>query len=149
MIQFWRFWGVRKIKGHKRHQGGTLTFFAPCSSSTPSPMTTYTTFLPNLWIILSKQLSFPNEQKYIVKKCKVWVSQHSKGLNFLYKMLFPCFWSKSIVLVQTRKRVLLYAIWGVCRTAQYSKNCKRTTHVVSCPLGMDNFSTFSPPRLIY
>lgn len=25
-----------------------LTFFAPCSSSTPSPITTYTTFLPNL-----------------------------------------------------------------------------------------------------
>lgn len=57
------FWGLRKIKGHKKHQWGTLTFFAPCSSSTPSPMTTYTTFLPNLWIILSKQLSFPNEQK--------------------------------------------------------------------------------------
>ena len=36
-----------------------VTFFAACSSSTPSPITTYTTFLPNLCIIRSKQLSFP------------------------------------------------------------------------------------------
>lgn len=41
---------------HFRRQ---VTFFAACSSSTPSPITTYTTFLPNLCIIRSKQLSFP------------------------------------------------------------------------------------------
>lgn len=45
----------------KQLRGGRSTFFAPCSSSTPSPITMYTAFLPNLCIILSKQLSFPEE----------------------------------------------------------------------------------------
>lgn len=58
-----RIWRTRGNEMAQDTPPATLTFFAPCSSSTPSPITTYTTFLPNLWIILSKQLSFPNEQK--------------------------------------------------------------------------------------
>lgn len=42
---------------------GSITFLAACSSSTPSPITTYTTFLPNLCIMRSKQLSFPAKKQ--------------------------------------------------------------------------------------
>lgn len=45
--------------GGSRWGCGSITFLAACSSSTPSPTTTYTTFLPNLCIMRSKQLSFP------------------------------------------------------------------------------------------
>lgn len=47
------------LKVSHQHCSRQVTFFAACSSSTPSPITTYTTFLPNLCIIRSKQLSFP------------------------------------------------------------------------------------------
>jgi hypothetical protein len=46
-----------------RCDGGSITFLAACSSSTPSPITTYTTFLPNLCIMRSKQLSFPAKKQ--------------------------------------------------------------------------------------
>lgn len=52
---------ARSNQSWQGHDGGhgSITFLAACSSSTPSPTTTYTTFLPNLCIMRSKQLSFP------------------------------------------------------------------------------------------
>lgn len=49
------------LRGHTLLPGhpGVVTLAAACSSSTPSPITTYTTFLPNLCIMRSKQLSLP------------------------------------------------------------------------------------------
>lgn len=51
-------WSNQSWQGHGGGRG-SITFLAACSSSTPSPTTTYTTFLPNLCIMRSKQLSLP------------------------------------------------------------------------------------------
>lgn len=57
------------------------TFFAPCSSSTPSPITMYTAFLPNLCIILSKQLSFPEQHK----RRYIFLSGHTPQAEVIFR----------------------------------------------------------------
>lgn len=59
---------ARTRAGSRGEVHGSITFLAACSSSTPSPTTTYTTFLPNLCIMRSKQLSFPAKTQIKKKK---------------------------------------------------------------------------------
>lgn len=66
--------------GRAHGRPGPITFLAACSSSAPSPTTTYTTFLPNLCIMRSKQLSFPAEET----RRKKGSGEHKRSGNVIY-----------------------------------------------------------------
>lgn len=104
---------ARTRAGSRGEVHGSITFLAACSSSTPSPTTTYTTFLPNLCIMRSKQLSFPAKTQIKKKNTR----GGSRGWGEVTWSEGSEFWKKHVYLAGGMLFVLPIANHNICNVS--------------------------------